>query len=189
MSVRSNGSYIGPRPAGPSTSVASGIWDLRTAERQKRANAWPSPIVGLTPNTDNRFRVIAGADTTSLTAGVETTTLYWKMISSTGQASSVRGNGYYYYYYQDPWIGTISGMPTGEEKTVEIFSCDASGNPSGQIKFVSFHRSSQSITAVDASGCSSLEGFRVSSSSGPNSPINNGNPMSSTLPATIRPRR
>lgn len=42
MTIRSNGSYIGPRPAGPSTSVASGIWDLRTAERQQRAGAWPA---------------------------------------------------------------------------------------------------------------------------------------------------
>jgi hypothetical protein len=41
MSLRSNGSYIGPRPAGPSLSAASGIWDLRTAERQQRAAAWP----------------------------------------------------------------------------------------------------------------------------------------------------
>lgn len=44
MSLRSNGSYIGPRPVGPSSSVASGIWDLRTAERQKRAGAWPGPV-------------------------------------------------------------------------------------------------------------------------------------------------
>lgn len=41
MSLRANGSYIGPRPAGPSASVASGIWDLRTAERQQRQSAWP----------------------------------------------------------------------------------------------------------------------------------------------------
>lgn len=44
MTLRSNGSYIGPRPAGPSVSVASGIWDLRTAERQQRAAAWPIQI-------------------------------------------------------------------------------------------------------------------------------------------------
>lgn len=44
MTLRSNGSYLGPRPAGPSTSVASGIWDLRTAERQRRSNQWP--VVG-----------------------------------------------------------------------------------------------------------------------------------------------
>lgn len=44
MSIRSNGSYIGPRPDGPSSSVASGIWDLRTAERQKRISQWPSPV-------------------------------------------------------------------------------------------------------------------------------------------------
>lgn len=42
MSLRSNGSYIGPRPAGPSTSTASGIWDLRTAERQNRNSQWPA---------------------------------------------------------------------------------------------------------------------------------------------------
>lgn len=42
MSIRSNGSYIGPRPAGPSSAAASGIWDLRTAERQRRADAWPA---------------------------------------------------------------------------------------------------------------------------------------------------
>jgi len=47
MSIRSNGSYIGPRPTGPSTIAASGIWDLRTAERQRRASAWP--------NTDDPF--------------------------------------------------------------------------------------------------------------------------------------
>lgn len=42
MSLRSNGSYIGPRPAGPSSSVAGGVWDLRTAERQQRVGAWPA---------------------------------------------------------------------------------------------------------------------------------------------------
>lgn len=50
MSIRSNGSYIGPRPAGPSNSVASGIWDVRTAERQRRADAWPQPVPPFTPS-------------------------------------------------------------------------------------------------------------------------------------------
>ena len=45
MSLRSNGSYIGPRPDGPSLSAASGIWDLRTAERQLRSAAWPIPTL------------------------------------------------------------------------------------------------------------------------------------------------
>lgn len=45
MSLRSNGSYIGPRPTGPSSSVASGIWDLRTVERQRAANNWPGQPV------------------------------------------------------------------------------------------------------------------------------------------------
>lgn len=42
MSLRANGSYIGPRPAGPSISVAAGIWDLRTAERYQRLGSWPA---------------------------------------------------------------------------------------------------------------------------------------------------
>lgn len=44
MSLRSNGSYIGPRPTGPTDGiggVASGIWDVRTAQRQRAAAAWP----------------------------------------------------------------------------------------------------------------------------------------------------
>lgn len=41
MSLRGNGSYIGPRPTGPSSSVASGIWDLRTVQRERSANNWP----------------------------------------------------------------------------------------------------------------------------------------------------
>lgn len=47
MSLRSNGSYIGPRPTGPTNGiagVASGIWDLRTAQRQRAAGAWPFPF-------------------------------------------------------------------------------------------------------------------------------------------------
>lgn len=44
MSVRSNGSYIGPRPDGPSTSTASGIWTLREVAFYKRANQWTLPF-------------------------------------------------------------------------------------------------------------------------------------------------
>ena len=49
MSLRANGSYIGPRPTGPTNGlggVASGIWDLRTAQRQRAAAAWPSTSLG-----------------------------------------------------------------------------------------------------------------------------------------------
>lgn len=53
MSLRSNGSYIGPRPTGPDTTVASGIWDLRAAERQQQAAAWPLP-----PSTDPQFNEV-----------------------------------------------------------------------------------------------------------------------------------
>lgn len=81
MSLRSNGSYIGPRPAGPSSGVASGIWDLRTAERQMRAAAWPTPSfnpasVGTVlawydaADTATLFDATSGGATPSADAGV-----------------------------------------------------------------------------------------------------------------------
>lgn len=45
MSLRSNGSYIGPRPTGPNDTVASGIWDLRTVQRQRSLDQWPGQPV------------------------------------------------------------------------------------------------------------------------------------------------
>lgn len=62
MSIRSNGSYIGPRPTGPSTSVASGIWDLRTAERQMRASAWPQPVAAPTDPDFASVEILLHAD-------------------------------------------------------------------------------------------------------------------------------
>lgn len=118
-------------------------------------------------NADNRFRVTAAASTTALTAAVDSTTGYWKMVSSTGQESAVIGSEWSQmnpYYWN---TGAISGMPSGSEKTVEIFSCDASGNPSGELEYVSFAPSTQAITAADASGCTSLRGFNLSSSATP----------------------
>jgi hypothetical protein len=41
MSWRSNGGYFGPRPTGPSTSVASGWWDSRSQFRSRRDGQWP----------------------------------------------------------------------------------------------------------------------------------------------------
>lgn len=132
-------------------------------------------------NGDNRFRVTAPASTTSLTAAVESTTGYWKMVSSTGQDSGVIGSQWSQwspYYFL---TGTVSGLPGNAEKTLEVFSCDASGNPSGELEYVSFAPSSQSITRVDASGCASLRGFRVSSSTAPSGSWSG----SSSLPATL----
>lgn len=118
-------------------------------------------------NGDNRFRVTAAAATTSLTAAVDSTTGYWKMIASSGQQSSVFGSPYSQYspYYFN--TGTLSGLPAGAEKTVEVLSCDAAGSPSGELEYVSFAPSSQAIVAADASGCASLQGFNLSSSASP----------------------
>ena len=52
MSVRGNGSYLGPRPTGPTTSVASGWWDLRNQFRYKRDATWPGVQL--------RYLVVAG---------------------------------------------------------------------------------------------------------------------------------
>lgn len=40
--MRSNGSYLGATPTGPSTAVASGIWGLRDADRYDRDGQWPA---------------------------------------------------------------------------------------------------------------------------------------------------
>ena len=42
MSWRANGGYLGPRPTGPSASVASGWWDSRSQFRNRRDSLWPS---------------------------------------------------------------------------------------------------------------------------------------------------
>lgn len=42
MSWRANGGYLGPRPTGPSASVASGWWDSRSQFRSRRDSLWPS---------------------------------------------------------------------------------------------------------------------------------------------------
>lgn len=132
-------------------------------------------------NADNRFRVTAAASTTALTAAVDSTTGYWKMVSSTGQESAVIGSQWSQYSPYYFLTGTVSGMPSGAEKTVEIFSCDASGNPSGELEYVSFAPSSQAITTADASGCTSLRGFNLSSSA---TPYNSWAGVS-TLPAAL----
>lgn len=44
MTLRANGSYIGPRDSVVSTTAASGVWDLRTAQRYQEAAEWPVPF-------------------------------------------------------------------------------------------------------------------------------------------------
>lgn len=41
MTLRANGSYIGPRASAVSTTAASGVWDFRTAQRYQEEAAWP----------------------------------------------------------------------------------------------------------------------------------------------------
>lgn len=69
MSLRSNGSYIGPRPAGPSSSEASGIWDLRTVQRQRSLDAWPDD---LDADAAAYIAAVEAADGEALESGVRT---------------------------------------------------------------------------------------------------------------------
>lgn len=128
--------------------------------------AWSSAVVpaaGYTPIQDNIFRFTLGESATSATMSVDTTTRYYRLVSSTGQTSVVHNGGSWGYWPYQYIYGNISGMPTGQEKTVEIISCDSNGNPSGELTYVNLSLNNTPITRVDASGCTSLRGFNLSS--------------------------
>jgi hypothetical protein len=114
MSIRSNGSYIGPRPAGPSSEVASGIWDLRTAERQKRASAWP--VVGADPDFSSVALLLhmdgSGSTFVDSSGTPKTITAVGNATQSTaqskfgGKSALFDGNGDYLTVGSFPTIGT-----------------------------------------------------------------------------------
>lgn len=114
---------------------------------------------------DNILRFTVSSSTTTAFVNAETTTGYFKLVSDSGQTSGVvDADGWYggYGYYMIS--GYITDMPTGQPKTVQVISCDASGNPSGELEYVSFaNNSAAQITRIDASGCTELRGLRASS--------------------------
>lgn len=64
MTLRANGSYIGPRDSAVSTTAASGVWDLRTAQRYQAEAAWPVPFA---PNAISGLQLwLDAADSSTL---------------------------------------------------------------------------------------------------------------------------
>lgn len=138
--------------------------------------AWSDPVVpaaGYTPIQDNILRATISASSTQISVQVMTTSGYAKLVSSTGETSSIVQNsglwspngGWWQVYYG---AVSLSNLPTASEKTISLISCDSSGEPSGELKHVVFGQSGDSpppeITRIDASGCTSLGSLSVQSS-------------------------
>ena len=122
MSLRSNGSYIGPRPAGPSTSTASGIWDLRTAERQNRNSQWPAfasdtyfANVSLLLHMDG-----SGSTFVDSSAYGRTVTANGDVTQSTSQSKF--GGKSAYFDGSGDWLSTASGsLSLSGDWTIELW--------------------------------------------------------------------
>lgn len=132
---------------------------------------------------DNILRFTVSDSTTTASVSAETTTGYFKVVSNTGQTSGVvNAGGTYGSYPYFATSGTVSGMPSGQPKTLQVISCDASGEPSGDLEYVSFASSSAAqITRIDASGCTELRGLRASSITAPQYGLNSPTSLPSAL--------
>ena len=168
--------------------VVSGEYDLRIAAINIDGQGlWSDSNTfvaasGAGINEDNIARITTASDTTSITVNAESTAGYYKLVSSDGQTSSVAGSSNIWYGYY-AFSATISNMPTGSEKTVQVISCDANGVPSGELEYISLINSTQAVKSLDFSGCTSLRGFNVNSST--SNYMNFFTYTSSTLPSGI----
>lgn len=151
--------------------------------------SWSDPVVpvaGYTPIQDNIFRFTMSESATSASVQASSTSGYYKVVSSTGQTSSIvsmigQWGTSQPYFWVTPAV--VSGMPTGQEKTLQVIACDVNGDPSGELEYVSLINNSQQIIRIDASGCTALNGFNVASSSALQ--FNYNSYSSSSLPSTI----
>ena len=168
--------------------VVSGEYDLRIAAINIDGQGLWSTLdtfvaaSGAGINEDNIARITTASDTTSITVNAESTIGYYKLVSSDGQTSSVAGSSNPWYMYSMN-IATISNMPTGSEKTIQVIACDANGVASGELEYISLISSTQPLKSLDFSGCTSLRGFNVNSNSSNYMPYMNY--QSSSLPSGI----
>ena len=119
------------------TNGASYVFRVKTINSigESSFTSWSDPVVpaaGYSPIEDNVFRFVMDENATTAIVQADTTTDYYKVVSSTGQDSGVIYNGSNW----GPWPysvsnATVSNMPTGQQKTLQVISCDSSGNPSG----------------------------------------------------------
>lgn len=120
---------------------------------------------GITPNTDNRARFYLPSGATTFSVGATTSTGYYRLTDGT-VSSSVQGKSYYqgstywYAYTTTASITRIAGL-----STVQLYSCDANGNPSGSIQAIALTGVTTPVDAVDISGLGTLTGFIAYSSS------------------------
>ena len=143
---------------------------------------------GITPNNDNKARFYLPAATTQFQAGALTTTGYWRLSDGTSTSTVVYNPG------------ALSGTPPyntnqttmtnlgSAAKVIELYSCDASGNPSGDIVGIEIHRQTQAIDAIDISGCTELDTLGAWASSEYGGPIykySPGNQHNNSLPSSI----
>ena len=124
-----------------------------------QVTATPAVPSGLTPNTDGSARFYLPSATTAFQVGAATTTGYYRITDGT-TASAVVGASYYaatsQYWYAYYTNASLSGMSSSVGKTIELYSCDASGNKSGSLVFVNLASNSTAVEGVDLSGLSLL---------------------------------
>jgi hypothetical protein len=136
--------------------------------------AWSTsvtPAAGDLVIEDNIFRFKVTAATSTVQARSSSTTGYIKMettAAGTTYTSAVVGTPYTGYPYFMLPAAQLTSLPTSEEKTIRIISCTPDGTPSGDLTYVSFNGfSGQTITRIDASGCTALTGFSASAVGAP----------------------
>lgn len=149
--------------------------------------AWSTsvtPAAGDLIIEDNIFRFKVTAATATVKARSSSTTSYVKLettVAGTTYTSAVVGVPYGGYPYFMMPEAQITSLPTTDEKTIRIISCEADGTPAGNLTYVSLSSySGQSVTRVDASGCTALNGFNVAALGGPGGWYN-----SPQLPSTL----
>jgi hypothetical protein len=124
------------------------------------------PAEGYTPIEDNILRFHLSEATTGINVNVNTTSGYAKLEATDGtttitsSVASTNAPSYAGHFYSVGGNLALTGLATGVEKIVKLISCDAGGNPSGELVIVDFNNSSnngRTITLIDASGCLELD--------------------------------
>lgn len=120
---------------------------------------------GITPNTDNRARFYLPSGATTFSVGATTSTGFYRLTDGTNSStvagnSNYQGSTYWYAYMTTASITRIGGL-----STVQLYSCDSNGNPSGSIQAIALTQVTNAVDAVDISGLGSLTAFVAYSSS------------------------
>jgi len=147
----------------------------------------------ITPNTDNRARIYLPASTTSIVVGAASTSSSFAITD--GTTTVIGGGGYNYagsvhsYYLHGYRPATLSGMSSSSPKVIEVYSCNSSGTPTGNLNVLGLLDTSGDVDAIDVSGLTILYALAAFSSSAYGSgytKTGQSSNTSSSLPSTIR---